>query len=569
LAYGVPGARAAGSVAYQADAQHTGALTGTGLTPPLGKQWVRRDLGYGAHYAVIAEGRVFLTSFAANTGVVHALDPGSGATLWTAQAHGSGGIAYAAGRVVTAGGGGVQAVAAADGRLLWRTALSGDSNEIWPVIEGGTVFVSTGDYLLALDAATGEIEWERPVYGGPHAAADAERVYVTYGCSTRAYSRFLGLTAWTHDEGCGSGEDGGAPVLADGRLHVRLLPSYAAILDAGTGSKLANEQATAAPAVAGGVSYRPVFQTVTAVEEESGRVLWEHRATSAAITPPLVVDGYVYRVTQDGEIVAVDARTGTHAWGDMTGIEYTDDRSTRSLAAGPGILVVTGNDMVVGYVPGPGRPGAADYPKPPPDGYEVTIRASKRSVIYGDRSVKLSGEVRRNNGFVYVGGAEIQQDPWPYGEWETLRQVGTDAYRVGTPIRPMRNTQYRVVHRGTEPPVASATVTIRADVRYQLRFALPSPRRLNARATLTGPPDAGLAGRRMYFYLLPRRGRAVLLAGGRMRRVGPGRARATARVRLPRRARRTDRYLACLLERSDDGFGRHYAYQRRCGRRRL
>ena len=84
-----------------------------------------------------------------------------------------------------------------------------------------------------------------------------------------------------------------------------------------------------------------------------------------------------------------------------------------------------------------------------------------------------------------------------------------------------------------------------------------------------GPRDAALAGRRVHAYRV-RRGsrRGERVASLRLRRAGRGRARGRAIFR-PRRLRRTDRFFICLVERSDDGFGRFVpAAARLCGRRR-
>src|SRR4051794_25780117 len=81
-----PSASASDSVAYQANPQHTGAVD-EGITPPLAIRWAK-DMGSESSYAVIAGGRVFVTTKTTGSGygsTLTALDAGTGSVLWSRQ----------------------------------------------------------------------------------------------------------------------------------------------------------------------------------------------------------------------------------------------------------------------------------------------------------------------------------------------------------------------------------------------------------------------------------------------------------------------------------------------------
>ena len=105
------------AVTYQGDAAHTGNVDAP-FAPPLGKKWVRRDLGERVSYPVISEGKVFVTATpAGNQIVLYALDRRTGGTIWSRPVLG-GLPAYADGRVFVAGTR-LQAYSAATGEGLW------------------------------------------------------------------------------------------------------------------------------------------------------------------------------------------------------------------------------------------------------------------------------------------------------------------------------------------------------------------------------------------------------------------------------------------------------------------
>src|SRR5438128_8345216 len=79
-------ASASDSVTYQANPQHTGAVD-EAIAPPLAVRWAK-DMGAESSYAVIADGRVFVTTKTTGSGygsTLTALDAGTGSVLWSRQ----------------------------------------------------------------------------------------------------------------------------------------------------------------------------------------------------------------------------------------------------------------------------------------------------------------------------------------------------------------------------------------------------------------------------------------------------------------------------------------------------
>jgi outer membrane protein assembly factor BamB len=135
---------------------------------------------------------------------------------------GMSGMAVAAGRVITMGQGqGQQFVLALDektGDTLWKTAVTpayanrmGDGPRATPTIDGGTVFVYTGEGVLAaLNAADGKLLWKREAVSENESRVSAygmassplvvgDNVVVTVGApgpTVVAYNRKSGKPAW-------------------------------------------------------------------------------------------------------------------------------------------------------------------------------------------------------------------------------------------------------------------------------------------------------------------------------------------------------------------------------------
>ncbi len=125
--------------------------------------------------------------------------------------------------------------------ILWKTAIPGIGHSS-PIVHGGRVFLQSSSHdgkerwLIALDAATGEILWKAS-FAGRNArkhplnslasstpATDGERVYAVFWdgehIHLNAYDFKNGKAGWEHDLGSYTSQHGvgHSPMLADGKV---------------------------------------------------------------------------------------------------------------------------------------------------------------------------------------------------------------------------------------------------------------------------------------------------------------------------------------------------------------
>src|SRR3954447_18796893 len=276
------------SVPYQANPQHTGAVD-EAITPPLAIRWAK-DMGSESSYAVIAGGRVFVTTKTTGSGygsTLTALDAGTGAVLWTRQlAHTYywSALAYDGGRLFALDYDGVlQAFAPDTGAAMWGKQLPGQySFSSAPVATGGVVYTGgagSGGTVYAVRETDGQVLWAGSVENGDNSspAVDSAHMYVSYACS-QAYSFATsgGALAWHHSTGC-EGVGGKTPVLYDGKLYIRESGGPNLILDAASGSELGAFGSSVAPAFSAGVGLYMAGSTLAA-ERTSGRTpMWSFK----------------------------------------------------------------------------------------------------------------------------------------------------------------------------------------------------------------------------------------------------------------------------------------------------
>ena len=242
----------------------------------------------------VANGRLYVAS---NAGQLYALDPSTGATLWSAS--GGGGTwnsspVVGGGRVyVTSYGGTVHAFSAATGSSLWTVSTDGRYISS-PTLADGRLYVASGGTAYAFDAATGATVWR-----------------------ARVSDREVGSTA---------------PTVAAGRVHLNMDDRRLVTLDASTGAVLWSAPlheygAQGVPAVVNGVVYVTTASfrcRAYAFKASSGTLLWSVD-TSVDIDPdwecewfypdspsPAVANGVVY-LSATG-VWALDALTGATRW---------------------------------------------------------------------------------------------------------------------------------------------------------------------------------------------------------------------------------------------------------------
>ena len=122
------------SVAYQIDAQHTGAVTIPGLTMPFIKKNWSVNLGARISYPLVAQGKVFVTVGDNSSKVaLYALDAATGSIIWgpiaLSASRPSSEAAYDNGKVFVVvdkfNNSTMNAYDAATGTLLWLKPLAG------------------------------------------------------------------------------------------------------------------------------------------------------------------------------------------------------------------------------------------------------------------------------------------------------------------------------------------------------------------------------------------------------------------------------------------------------------
>jgi outer membrane protein assembly factor BamB len=250
---------------------------------------------------------------------VMALDRASGKVLWTRTVHqgpprvkrhmkGSHASATPAtdGRVLVAmlGSEGLYAFDL-NGKELWRrdlgplrVGLADDPTYEWgpassPVIHGDTVIVQNDrykdSYLLALDVMTGKELWrasreERPAWSTPlvHVYQEQPTVVVVSPLFIRGHDFRTGKELWRIAD-------------PDGQVKVST-PVAAGDLVIATGG------------------WPSAGKAILAVRARDGRVVWRQERGSPYTTTPLVYDGLLYVVTDNGILSAYDVNTGARAY---------------------------------------------------------------------------------------------------------------------------------------------------------------------------------------------------------------------------------------------------------------
>lgn len=262
---------------------------------------------------VVAQGMVFVVDSSA---VVHAFDAATGARRWQLalneisdlrDATFGGGVAYDDGRLYAADGvGDVVAIEAATGKEIWRVKPTGTLRGS-PTIAFNTVFVMTQDnQIYALRASNGEVLWQDAaasgqtgVFGVASPAAgqgtvvagysSGELIAYRYENGRNLWSDALSLTSISTQVGTLTDVDAD-PIIDQGRVYAL-----------GQGGRMA------------------------AYELLTGQRIWE--LTLAGISTPDVVGDWIFTLTDDSRILAIQRGTGRIRW--MTQLERWRDPKNR------------------------------------------------------------------------------------------------------------------------------------------------------------------------------------------------------------------------------------------------
>lgn len=284
----------------------------------LKRAW-QTDVGTGASkrarllaQPIIAGGRAFSLDAESQ---VYAVNAQTGDRLWqvdvTPEDEDSsmpgGGVAYDEGKVfVTTGFAQVVALDAATGAELWRQNLSGPMRGA-PTARAGRVFVITVDNQThALAAEDGAVLWSHQgisetasLLGGSSPAVDGDVLVVPYSSGELFALRV----------------DNGAVLWQDALTTVRRTEGVSSLTDI-----------RALPVVDRGRVYAIGHaDMLVGIDLRSGRRLWEREI--GGIQTPWVAGDYLFIVTNNNEVVALESKTGRVVW--VTQLRVWDDEKSR------------------------------------------------------------------------------------------------------------------------------------------------------------------------------------------------------------------------------------------------
>jgi outer membrane protein assembly factor BamB len=276
----------------------------------------------------------------------------AGATLWSRDLTppeerqddaSGGGVAFADGKVfATTGFGQVIAMDAVSGAELWRQSLDAPATASPTVLDGLVYVISRDNRAWAIDAKDGRVQWELPgtptpsgfVGGASPAVTDRVAIFPFGSGEVVATLRQGGVRLW------------GSAV--SGKRQGR---SYANITDI-----------TADPVVAGDVIYTANQSgRAVALALNSGERLWTSR--EGASGPVTVADNSVFMISDQAELIRLDAATGERVWGKELSY-FKRPRAKRSKAifahfgpvlAGGNLWVASDDGTLMSYDPATGN----------------------------------------------------------------------------------------------------------------------------------------------------------------------------------------------------------------------
>lgn len=348
------------AVSYQMNPAHTGAVNFKSVTFPSTSLWTA-NVGGPASYALIVGGRVFVTVSVNGNSELLALDAATGATLWGPIAFaGTANAAYDSGRLFVISGTGVtsQIISALDpatGNSEWSANVSGGWFPAPPVAADGMVFAVNGGDLNAFNGTNGAALWQQAVTGtSGMAAASADGVYTSAPCTTFDLRPATGETIWTNNTGC-EGGGGETPVVANGVTYSPINGNYSGTrFNAETGTVLGDFSGTNIPAITSSTEFMLNAGTLQGISLSNSQILWSFAGDGSLDSAPIVVNGYVFVGSSNGNLYALDGSTGAQVWTQNvgTGIETSSSGSLSiytGLAAGDGLLVVPAGNDVIAY----------------------------------------------------------------------------------------------------------------------------------------------------------------------------------------------------------------------------
>ncbi|RPF70813.1 PQQ-like beta-propeller repeat protein [Aurantiacibacter spongiae] len=263
---------------------------------------------------VVADGKLFVVDTAA---VVHAFDAATGARLWQHRIEVSGdlrdatfggGASYSDGRVyVTNGVGDVVALDAGSGAEIWRVKPAGPLRGA-PTVAFNDVFVMTQDnQIFALSAEDGGIVWQKAAASGQSGV---------FGVAAPAAGQGTVIAGYSSGELVAYRYENGRELWSDALARTSISTQVGTLTDVDADPIIDNGRVYAL-----GQGGR-----MAAYELLTGQRIWE--LTLAGISTPTVVGEWVFTLTDDARILAIQRNTGRIRW--MTQLQQwrNEDKKT-------------------------------------------------------------------------------------------------------------------------------------------------------------------------------------------------------------------------------------------------
>jgi outer membrane protein assembly factor BamB len=231
------------------------------------------------------------------------------------------------------------AIDASSGKLMWRTKLSEPIYAFWsgsPTVSDGIVYIGSvykylgnvDDYLYAIDAVNGEIQWcykfEGTIENFPPLVADGVVYFAggeDYGDNLYAINAENGEFMWQ----CKADTIKSTPTAVDGLIYAGISDGYLYALDAKSGElkwsfETENHKPATSPSIVDGVLYEGTWDGyLYTININSGKLKWRFRTQFSIWSTPLVVDDLVYIGSEEHYLYALDSHTGMLKWKYKTG----------------------------------------------------------------------------------------------------------------------------------------------------------------------------------------------------------------------------------------------------------
>ncbi len=320
------------------------------VTPPLELVWTVPTSGRNQWITspIVYKNRVYVGPENANTGrpvpTIECYEATTGKQVWKTEIDARIRFSMAAGdgRIFAQTSSGTAYCLDADtGRVLWKQRIfpmecnPTDAKCSVILYEGKLITFAEYGPLVIFDAQTGKklASWPRPgpgsriYYGGPF--PDNDRIWISTLNGAFACDMMTGEVIWQADISKWAGRGVAMGVMQDGVYYVRGCNGVLAFR-ATDGEKLwevknFTKGVTPIPTIADGVLYAGGSKAI-AIDIKTGKELWsynEMRVTdeynkrqqvAGGHSSPLVSGNLVYLGRDDGDLVALDRRTGKRVW---------------------------------------------------------------------------------------------------------------------------------------------------------------------------------------------------------------------------------------------------------------